>query len=215
MTMQSAIVRQFHRPSGPLGSLAGWIMATRGSNLERNRWTLSLLGIEEGDRVLELGFGPGVAIGCAAASAGPSGQVVGIDHSSVMFAQASRRNKALIDEGRVDLRLGTLAALDALPGPFDKVFSSNVLQFQLDKRSILTSVSLLMRPGARLATTFQPRLPGATTRDAQRFACDLVQCLQEVGFVNPMTYALQLEPVPALCVLVETPIKNEFSVVDQ
>lgn len=208
MSIQSTIVGQFHHPSGPLGSLAGWIMARRGSNLERNRWTLSLLGIAEGDRVLELGFGPGVAVGLAAVAAGPKGQVVGVDHSSVMLAQAERRNRALIDQRRVELRLGNLDGLDQLKGPFDKVFSSNVLQFQKDKTSILTSVLFMMRPGGRLATTFQPRLPGATLRNAQAFADDLAQSLGEIGFVNLRSYSLPVKPAPAICVVAETPTKD-------
>lgn len=208
MSIQSIIVGQFHHPSGPLGSMAGWIMAHRGSNLERNRWTLSLLGIDEGDRILELGFGPGVAVGLAAAAAGPRGHVVGVDHSSVMLTQAKRRNRALIDQGRVDLRLGNLDGLDQLQGPFDKVFSSNVLQFQKDKTTILTSVLFLMRPGGCLATTFQPRLPGATARNSQAFADELAKTLSEIGFVNLKRYSLPLDPVPAICVVAETPAKD-------
>src|SRR5262245_30586618 len=93
MPINASIIRQFYRPAGLLGVVVGWIMASRDSNVERLQWTVSLLGIKDGDRVLELGFGPGVAIGMSAAAAGPKGRVVGIDHSTVMFAQATRRNK--------------------------------------------------------------------------------------------------------------------------
>ena len=62
MSIQSILVGQFHHPSGLLGRLAGWIMATRESNLSRNRWTVDLLDIEESDDVLELGPGPGVTL---------------------------------------------------------------------------------------------------------------------------------------------------------
>jgi SAM-dependent methyltransferase len=205
MPIKAAIIRQLYRPTGLLGAVVGWIMANRRSNVERTQWTVSLLGIKDGDRVLELGFGPGVAIGMSAAAAGPNGRVVGIDHSTVMFAQATRRNKALIDQGRVDLRLGSLAQLEGLPSPFDKVFSSNVLQFQQDKTSVLTSVLLVMRPGGRIATTFHPRLPGATAQDVRAFAAELLRTLTDVGFVRPSVFELPSTPVPAVCIVAETP----------
>lgn len=66
MTVKQAIFRrvapQFGHPRGPLGHLAGWIMGARASNRERSRWAVSLLDIEPTDRVLEIGFGPGLAI---------------------------------------------------------------------------------------------------------------------------------------------------------
>jgi SAM-dependent methyltransferase len=205
MSTRPFIVEQFHKPSGPLGPLAGWIMATRGSNVERNRRTVSLLGIEEGDRVLELGFGPGVAVPMAAAMAGPKGRVIGIDHSPVMLAQAKRRNRALIRDGRVELMLLGLDRIQHLPGPFDRVFSSNVLQFQEDRVAVLRSLLRVMGPGARLATTFQPRMRNATAKDAEDFAADLVNSLRDAGYSEISTNKLLLSPVPAVCIVADAP----------
>jgi 2-polyprenyl-3-methyl-5-hydroxy-6-metoxy-1,4-benzoquinol methylase len=75
------IYSQFGRPRGVLGRVAGYIMATRPSNIERNNWALSLLEITPADRILEIGFGPGIAAGKAAAQAA---EVVGIDCSALM-----------------------------------------------------------------------------------------------------------------------------------
>jgi SAM-dependent methyltransferase len=205
MSKRSFIVEQFRRPAGLLGPLAGWIMATRRSNLERNRWTVSLLGIKEGDRVLELGFGPGVAVAMASAMAGPTGRVIGIDHSSVMLAQARRRNRAIIRDGRADLMLSGLDRIEQLPGPFDRVFSSNVLQFQRDRATVLRSILRVMSPCARLATTYQPRTRNATANDAEFFAADLVHSLRDEGYCNVGTHTLPLSPVPAICVLADAP----------
>src|SRR5262245_62112757 len=85
---RSFLVRQFGQPSGVPGAIAGWIMATRRSNRERNRRTIELLGIRPGDRVLEIGFGPGLALRWALEKVG-SGLVVGIDPSPVMHRQAA------------------------------------------------------------------------------------------------------------------------------
>ena len=90
MSLGAKFAAQFRRPEGRLGAFAGWIMANRGSNRQRNDWTVELLEIAPGDRVLEFGCGPGLALAAAAARA-TSGRLVGIDHSSVMIEQARAR----------------------------------------------------------------------------------------------------------------------------
>jgi hypothetical protein len=56
------VVAQFGHPSGFWGQIVGWIMASRSSNRRRNGWAVSLLNVQPRDRVLEIGFGPGIAI---------------------------------------------------------------------------------------------------------------------------------------------------------
>jgi len=65
-TALSALVQQFGKPSGFLGVLAGIIMLVRPSNRLRNLRTLELLDVRPEDRVLEVGFGPGLAVARAA-----------------------------------------------------------------------------------------------------------------------------------------------------
>ena len=48
MTLRSSIVSQFEHPHGFWGSVAGWIMGNRPSNIRRNLWTLDLLEIGPG-----------------------------------------------------------------------------------------------------------------------------------------------------------------------
>src|SRR5438132_3059627 len=91
LNVRSALVRQFSRPTGVLGRLVGLIMATRPSNLERNMRTVAQVDIQPDDRILEIGFGPGIAIERAAELA-TRGKVIGVDHSALMLRQASRRN---------------------------------------------------------------------------------------------------------------------------
>ena len=84
-------VRQFGKPSGVWGGLAGLIMEYRPSNRTRSLRTVDLLDIQPGDRVLEIGLGPGLAVQ-KVASLATRGKVVGIDHSESMVRRASRRN---------------------------------------------------------------------------------------------------------------------------
>jgi hypothetical protein len=45
-----------------LGRAAGLLMAHRSSNHKRNAWAVSLLEVRPDDRVLEIGFVPGLAV---------------------------------------------------------------------------------------------------------------------------------------------------------
>ena len=96
---------QFGKPEGFWGIVAGKKMVHARSNRQRNAWTVSLLNIQPEDRVLEIGFGPGLAIEQIARIT-TKGFVAGIDHSDVMVRMASKRNAKAIREGRVELRLG-------------------------------------------------------------------------------------------------------------
>jgi hypothetical protein len=77
-----AVRAQFGRPTGLGGWAAGLLMAHRPSNRRRNAWAVSLLDVQRDDRVLELGFGPGLAIRELSRIAA-EGYVCGIDHSEL------------------------------------------------------------------------------------------------------------------------------------
>lgn len=130
-SLRKTLVGQFHRPHGLLGALAGQILARRPSNVARNRWTVELLDVQPRDRVLELGFGPGLSIALAAERA-PEGRVVGLDHSRSMLRAASRRNARALREGRVELHCASFTQLPDFAEPFDRIFAVNALQFSED-----------------------------------------------------------------------------------
>lgn len=198
MSARQAVVSQFARPRGLLGHIAGWILATRGSNVLRNRWTVDLLDPKDGEAVLEAGCGPGVALKLCLSRA--SVRAVGVDHSTVMIAQAARRNRRAIKAGRLKLFEGTLGVLPDAWGPFDKTFSINVIQF-VDQAAFVARAKVLLKPGGTFAATYQPRHAKATRVDALNMAARLSEMLTAQGFVSVRTEELELKPVPAVCVL--------------
>ena len=200
MNLMTVIYRQFHKPTGLPGRLVGWIMANRPSNIQRSRWTVDLLQVQETDHVLEIGFGPGVAIECVARLAS-RGHVVGIDHSPLMVERAIRRNRAAVDARLVDLKLGGLDFLPQLGELFDKVFSVNVLQCLPERAEALQLMQSTLKPNGLLATTFQPRHCGAKAQDAQTFAHKLSKEMEDAGFREVTIEKLDLKPIPAVCVL--------------
>src|SRR6266545_2442564 len=102
--MQS-VTAQFGHPRGILGRIVGRIMAYE--NRERNEWAVSLLEARPNDRILEIGFGPGLAIHHLTLTS-PARFIAGIDDSPIMLQQARRRNAAAIQSGRVELQCGSV-----------------------------------------------------------------------------------------------------------
>ena len=198
-----AIRAQFMRPRGVVGWLAGWEMALRSSNRQRNVWAVGLLGVEPTDRVLEIGFGPGLAIRELSRRA-TQGLVCGVDHSAVMVRQATRRNAAAVRAGRVELRLGSAEQLPAFTEPFDKVLVVNNLGMWREPDERLKALYRLLRPGGRIAIVSQPRCPGATAETTVAAGREIAARLPAAGFRNLRSDTLALTP-PVICVRGEVP----------
>lgn len=198
--LQRRLIDQFHRPHGLLGRLAGRIMARRASNLERNRWTVELLGLAPAERVLELGPGPGVTLALLLERVG-EGRVVGVDHSKTMLAQCARRNRAALATGHLTLIEGGFTALPELPGPFDAILAVNSLQFEGLGHDTLAAIASYLAPGGRIAITFQPRGAHPTEAKARAFAAELVERLEAIGLPETRIEFLPMEPVGAVCVM--------------
>ena len=193
------VIGQAHHPRGAAGRVTAWEMAHRPSNRQRSRWAVSLLDIQPADQVLELGFGPGVAI-AELARAG-AGHVYGVDHSGVMLRQASKRNAAAIRAGRVTLIRASADQLPpALDGPFDAILAVNSLGFWPAPGQRLADLRRRLAPGGRLAIASQPRCPGATADTSDRAAREIEALLTDAGFTETSTHSLHLSP-PVACVL--------------
>jgi SAM-dependent methyltransferase len=199
MSLESAVIAQFRRPSGLLGRAAGFVMAHRPSNRERNRWAVSLLDLEPDDRVLEIGFGPGLALALVAREV-TRGMVVGLDHSLLMVTRASARNAQVIEAKRLEILCGGLERLGAFRERFTKVFSVNVAQFFADPVADLCAIRRAMAPGGLLVNVHQPRHRGATAGDAVAFGDRLAGAMREAGFLAIDIKRLPLDPVPAMAV---------------
>jgi ubiquinone/menaquinone biosynthesis C-methylase UbiE len=127
-----------------------------------HRKILALAAIAPGQRILDVGCGPGRLAIAARVAAGPAGEVYGIDPAPEMI-EVARRNAA---RARATIHLD-VGAIEALPYPadhFDVVLSSLMLHHLPDgvKRQGLAEVHRVLRPGGHLlAVDF-----GATPRGA-------------------------------------------------
>jgi SAM-dependent methyltransferase len=204
-----AVMAQFVRPHGLAGRLAGWEMALRPSNRKRNRWAAALLEVQPEDHILEVGFGPGLAIRELARRA-TDGFVLGIEHSEVMVRQATIRNRAAVEQGRVELRLGSALDLRDFSEMFDKALAVNNFGMWPEPEARLKDLRGALRPGGRVAIVSQPRCPGATADTTRRVGQEITERLRDAGFISIQRETLNLRP-PVACVLAEAPLSKRAS----
>jgi SAM-dependent methyltransferase len=196
-----SLAHQFGDPHGALGHLAGWVMGRRSSNVKRSRWAVDLLDIQAGDRLLEVGCGPGVAIAAAAAR---GGTVVGVDRSDVMVGQARRRNRRAVRGGSVELHARSVEDLPPFDTPFDKVLAVNTVGHWADPLDGVVALRSSLRTGGTIAIVTQPRGANATEADTRAAADSTAELLGEAGFVDVRSATLDLDP-PAVCMLASKP----------
>jgi ubiquinone/menaquinone biosynthesis C-methylase UbiE len=197
--LRRRVVAQFHHPRGLPGRLVGWEMTLRPSNRKRNAWAVSLMDVQPSDRVLEIGFGPGIAVREVARRA-TRGEVIGIDRSAVMGAQAARRNAAAIRAGRVSLTVASVEDMPAFDRPFDKILAVNNMGMWPEPGARLSELAGLLRGGGLIAIVSQPRCPGATAETTTAAAREIVGLLDAAGFAATRVETLDLEP-PVACVI--------------
>ena len=179
------ISQNLRKPSGIVGALIGRKMA-RGNATEA-AWTVALLDIQPNDQVLEVGFGPGVAVQHAAERA-TGGGVSGIDYPETMVRAASRRNAAAIRAGRVALKRGDVAALPFPDAAFDKAYAIHSIYFWPQPTAALQELWRVLKPGGQLAMTIMPRdkWSAGRTPPSELFTLysgeELARLLGEAGF---------------------------------
>ena len=129
-------------------------MATRvealyriGDAARRRRIVRAALGAASGERILDVGCGPGFFCAELAEEVGPSGSVVGVDSSSAMLELAARRCAA--HEG-VELRPGDAVSLPVDDAGFDAALCVQVLEYVPDPTVALSEMHRALRPGGRV-----------------------------------------------------------------
>jgi ubiquinone/menaquinone biosynthesis C-methylase UbiE len=147
------LLRMFGRPTGLSGRIGGVILARVNRGFAEE--IVTLLDLRPAERVLEVGFGPGVAIELLA-SAASMGKVAGIDPSKEMVEQARARNAAAIRTGAVDLRQGTVEGMPFEDATFETALAINSMQVWPDKPAGLREIRRVLTGGGRLALGFTP-----------------------------------------------------------
>jgi ubiquinone/menaquinone biosynthesis C-methylase UbiE len=170
-----------------------------------DRWLVELLDVQPEDRVLEVGFGPGVAIELIAARA-TRGLVAGVDPSDVMVRQASKRNLQAVEAGRVQLRQGTVLELPFPDSSFSKALALHSIYFWPSLEQGLRELYRVLAPGGRLAIGVRMYQPHAGRLTPSRYGLiadqvrDIKSILEAIGFrdVETQQRVLRRETITAI-----------------
>ncbi len=112
-------------------------------------WERQGLELCLGERLLDVGCGPGEALVSLAAELGATGEVVGLDSSAEMLEVARRRSQGA--PCAVRLVLGDAMALDEISRSFDAVRCERTLQWLSDPQVAVSEMCRVLRPGGRIA----------------------------------------------------------------
>ena len=113
---------------------------------------LSALGIDEGEKVLEIGYGTGHSLVALAESAGITGLIYGVDISDGMKKVSEKRVTAAGVADRVNLSVANTPPLPFKDHTFDAVSMSFTLElFPLETiPEVLQEIKRVLKPGGRL-----------------------------------------------------------------
>lgn len=128
--------------------------------------TLDLLNVQPGERVLDVGCGPGFLLVDIADAVGLTGRAEGLDPSEAMRAKAQERLG-----GRAKISDGSAERLPYEDGSFDLVVYAQTLLYVADVPKALAECRRVLRPGGRLLildTDWDSLI--VNTSDPERFA---------------------------------------------
>jgi arsenite methyltransferase len=114
--------------------------------LRRRRLVYEALGASPGERILDVGCGPGFYAAELLDQVGDEGSVVAVDASEQMLAVAAHRC-----EGRanVSFHQADVTALPVEDGGFDRAVSVQVLEYVPDLDAAIRAIERALRPGGR------------------------------------------------------------------
>jgi arsenite methyltransferase len=115
----------------------------------QRRETLRALALQPGERVLDIGSGPGLLIAEMAEVVGQSGRVTGLEISDSMLALGRRRCADPSIRERVAFVKADAAALPFPDGTFDVAVSTQVYEYIADLQAAFAELHRVLRPGGR------------------------------------------------------------------
>jgi cyclopropane fatty-acyl-phospholipid synthase-like methyltransferase len=124
--LREFIASQFKKPTGLFGIFSSNLMVK--NNQKNYDRLIRDLDLQAQDKVLEIGYGPGIGIQMIAERC-PTCSIHGIDFSKLMYKRAGKYNKGYIYSGRVNLQHGDFLKVPIVHNEYNKIFCLNVVYF--------------------------------------------------------------------------------------
>ncbi|MFS0777553.1 class I SAM-dependent methyltransferase [Neobacillus sp. 3P2-tot-E-2] len=141
----------YKTPKGIIGTYIGEKMV-RQHKTETN-WSLELMNVQQGDRILELGCGAGYAIKLIVKKE-LAEVIVGLDISPTIIQSAGIRNKKAINEKTVKLVQANFKKLPFYNDSFNTVFSIQTIYFWTDITATVSEIFRVLKPKGVVILTF-------------------------------------------------------------
>jgi arsenite methyltransferase len=119
----------------------------RGDAVRRRHLVRSSLAASLGERILDIGCGPGFFCAELLEEVGPTGSVVGVDSSAAMLSLAERRCEGLAN---VVFRQAEATTLPVDDRSIDGAICVQVLEYVADVEAALVEMYRVLRPGGRV-----------------------------------------------------------------
>jgi ubiquinone/menaquinone biosynthesis C-methylase UbiE len=123
------------------------VLYRRRDVLRRRALVQAALAAQPGERILDVGCGPGFYVAELLAQVGPDGWVTGVDGAPAMLAVAAKRAEG---HDNVAFHEADATALPVDAGGFDAAVSVQVLEYVADVPVALAQIGRALRPGGRL-----------------------------------------------------------------
>lgn len=151
--------------------------------VEQRSSTRRLLDARKGDRVLDLGCGPGHLTAELVQDVGAAGQVLGVDRQRDMVV-AARARATTAGAGRCDVLMGSATALPLADGACDRVVAVQVLEYVPDLEQAVAELRRVLRPGGT-AVLVDTDWRSCVWHTTDRGRTDAVLRAWEAHFVHP------------------------------
>ena len=196
MGLKENFFKQFSRPTGALGHVAGWLMRRR--NTSRLRWGVEKLQADVNHDILEIGFGPGAFIEILLREHGHQGGIYGIDLSDVMYRQASRRNRQAMEDGQVVLKQASVEAIPFESKRFDRIYTSNTNMFWPNPVENMKEIARVMKPDGLFCLSLQPywiKTDAGVREEAEKIR----EQMRTAGFNHIKMDFRAMKPITCMC----------------
>ncbi len=183
------IAAQFKKPSGVFGMFSSNIMI-KGNKANYER-LIKDLDLQPGDKLLEIGYGPGAGINMIARACS-SCTIHGIDFSKLMHRRAGKYNNQYIENDAVVLQYGDFLKTAIVSNEYDKIFCLNVIYFWNELREPFKKVLSLLKTGGafHIYMANKDALKTAPDKVFNKYSIEqVVEALKSVGFANVEHYA--------------------------